>query len=248
MSNHKRFEELIQAYLDNSINDTDKKELLEHIKGCSKCKKELGERKQLISLLRESREDVEPPNEIIQEILSETTGKKETSSLRVWRFVTVGAAAIIIITLIIYSLFSHLVTGDKKISREEEKIEKTISIPDEKITDKESLEENENKKSMYVREEEKDREEKGIIEFEENYLVFPEDGSVVGENFEIVVILDKPGDKIELSIDGEDMIFDSEDSSIIYISSSELPVLEKGIHYLSLREPMKSSIKFYKES
>ena len=85
--------------------------------------------------------------------------------------------------------------------------------------------------------------------FKETRFVFPEEGSVVGNDFEIVLILENPTEKIEITLDGEKIInyTRGEDSNIIFIGSDSIPPLEAGLHYLSLEAKEEKSITFYKE-
>lgn len=84
---------------------------------------------------------------------------------------------------------------------------------------------------------------------EETRFVFPEEGSVVGEDFEIVLILENPEEAIEITLDGEKIVNYTieEDSNIIFIGSDSIPPLEEGLHYLSLKTKGEKSITFYKE-
>jgi hypothetical protein len=86
-------------------------------------------------------------------------------------------------------------------------------------------------------------------EFEETRFVFPEEGSVVGDDFEIVLILEKPEEEIEISLDGEKITnyTKEKDSNIIFIGSDSIPSLEEGLHFLSLKTKEEKNITFYKE-
>lgn len=86
-------------------------------------------------------------------------------------------------------------------------------------------------------------------DFAETRLVFPEEGSVVGEDFEIVLILKNPAEKIEISLDGEKITNYKKtiDSNIIFIGSDSFPALEEGLHFLSVFTTKEESLTFYKE-
>jgi hypothetical protein len=86
-------------------------------------------------------------------------------------------------------------------------------------------------------------------DFAETRLVFPEEGSVVGEDFEIVLILKNPAEKIEISLDGEKITNYKKtiDSNIIFIGSDSFPALEEGLHFLSVFTTKEKSLTFYKE-
>ena len=77
----------------------------------------------------------------------------------------------------------------------------------------------------------------------------PEEGSVVGEDFEIVLILKNPAEKIEISLDGEKITNYKKtiDSNIIFIGSDSFPALEEGLHFLSVFTTKEESLTFYKE-
>jgi len=85
--------------------------------------------------------------------------------------------------------------------------------------------------------------------FEETRFVFPEEGSVVGEAFEIVLILENPTEIIEISLDGEKITnyTKEKDLNVIFIGSDSIPPLEEGLHYLSIMTTEEKGITFYKE-
>ncbi len=92
--------------------------------------------------------------------------------------------------------------------------------------------------------------DKTIIEkpFEETRFVFPEEGAVVGQDFEIVLVLENPVETLEIWLDGEKINYaKTEDSNVIFIGSDSIPPLEEGLHYLSLLTKEEKSITFYKE-
>jgi hypothetical protein len=85
--------------------------------------------------------------------------------------------------------------------------------------------------------------------FKETRFIFPEEGSVVGKDFEIVLILKNPEETIEISLDGEKITnyTKEKDSNVIFIGSDSIFPLEEGLHYLSLKTKEDKSITFYKE-
>lgn len=85
--------------------------------------------------------------------------------------------------------------------------------------------------------------------FKETRFVFPEEGSVVGKDFEIVLIMENPEETIEISLDGKIIknYTKEKDSNIIFIGSDSIFPLEEGFHYLSLKTKEEKSITFYKE-
>jgi hypothetical protein len=329
MKNHKKYEELIQGYLDNGLNDKERKDLKDHLKTCKICQGKLSERNNLLEALRSTKEEIECPDYLIGKILKNTTQKEPEPIVRLirWKYLAVSAAAIFIIfTTVLFNIQDNkqiLTTGESKgiygketpketeilksidtftdkkkeytakdeqliITKplsEETKTEvpktKTAKVPlpdiktdfdraeqpEEALSgettdapaipeidiskEKEPLAPHFESEKMAFSASRIAREEEAFSEgyLEETPFVFPEEGSVVGEDFEIVLILENPAEKIEISLDGEEIThyIKSKDSNVIYIGSDSLPPLEEGIHYLSIKTPEEKGITFYKE-
>jgi hypothetical protein len=324
MKNHKKYEELIQGYLDDNLSDKEKNELKEHLKTCKICKGRLKGRNNLLETLRSTKEEIECPDYLIGKILKNTTQKEPEPIIIRWRYLAVSAAAVlIIITTVMFNLEENrqiLTTGEikeayKKGASKEIKIQKSIDTfsdkkkeyiaKDERPLARPTSEVAKTKttkapeaelpyiKKDFARVEKPEEapsgevvkaplmpkteiskggeplaphfepekvafsasrmtmeEESSLEDYsEETFFVFPEEGSVVGENFEIVLILEKPAEKIEIRLDGEEITHytKSKDSNVIYIGSDSLPQLEEGFHYLSIKTPKEKGITFYKE-
>ena len=347
MKNHKRFEELIQGYLDDTLSEEERKGLENHLESCEACREKLKNREGLLQELRLSREEIECPDYLIDNILKNTTRKEtpviiSSSKIR-WRYMLASAAAVVIvITTVLLNIEEinlmptmkkpHGVVT-KKTSREEKILEKKteISSPKRKIeetrgekphltsgrerlkapeaplpekkVDLAAIEQPKEVPATESRQEfalsKKSEEEaptlsaakapppaaikrdsfKGTRSFalaadmemestsskvleqaksgagisvrfsEETRFVFPEEGSVVGQDFDIVLVLENPEEAIEISLDGEKIVNYTieKDSNIIFIGSDSIPPLEEGLHYLSLKTKEETSITFYKE-
>lgn len=243
MTEHDKYREMIQAYLDGFISEEEEKELMEHLKVCRECRRKLEERENTLSIIRDSRIDAVPEKHLTSKIIRETSQKR--SNIIVRRFIAVAAAAIIILSLILAYQF----TADKtrkiteKDRQQEEFIVEEDSGYDTLLDDSTEYKEEEK---------EKDKEEGAIQivksdEFSGDYIVYPEEGSVVGKNFEVVLVLKESVNQIELFIDGEKETFKSGGSNIVYISNKELPPLEEGMHHLSMEKPETGRVNFYKE-
>jgi len=243
-----RFDDMIQGYIDGELNINEEKILKEHLKSCKECQKKLEEKKKIAELIKKTKEDVLIPKDLISTIIKETT---ERRIYRInWKYVTLGAAAMLIFFII---LFTYLNKPGIRITKEVEK-PGLLTEPRRQIEKKEPIEHPYRKPEVAIDKEEKESKKEVFVskkptkpEFEETRLVFPEDGSVVGEEFDVVIILEEPGKEIALNIDGEKKVFDTKNSNILYIKSDSLPVLENGIHYLSLLEPVQQAITFHKE-
>jgi hypothetical protein len=328
MKNHKKYEELIQGYLDNGLNGKEKKDLKDHLKICKICEGKLSERNNLLETLRSTKEEIECPDYLIGKILKNTTQKEPEPIVRLirWKYLAVSAAAVFIIfTTVLFNIQNNkqiFTTGEikdtygKETPKETEiiknidtftdkkkeyiaKDETLITKPPSKVAKTEAPKTEITKapspdiKTDFARSEQFEETQSGEIaeapaipemniskekeplapHFEsekmafsasrlareeeassegylvETYFVFPEEGSVVGEDFEIVLILENPAEEIEISLDGEEIThyIKSKDSNVIYIGSDSLPPLEEGIHYLSIKTPEEKGITFYKE-
>jgi hypothetical protein len=348
MKNHKRFEELIQGYLDDTLSEEERKGLENHLEACEACREKLKIREDLLGKLRIGREEIQCPDYLIDNILKNTTRKEtpviiSSSKIR-WRYlVPCAAAALIVITTVLLNIedISQMTTTKKpqgftaKETLEKEKIleNKTAVSPAkreaEEIRDEEPhlvsgveratateaalpekkvrvtpieqpkeahLTEGSQEFTVSKKSEEKapmfskaakapppaaikgdqfdktrtfklvaDMEMESISSkvsehailgegisirfYEETRFVFPEEGSVVGKDFDIILILENPAEAIEISLDGEKIVNYTieEDSNIIFIGSDSIPPLEEGLHYLSLKAKEEKCITFYKE-
>lgn len=326
MKNHKKYEELIQGYLDDGLGDKDKKDLKDHLESCKICQKKLNERKNLLETLRSAKEEIECPDYLVDRILKNTTQKEPEPIVRLirWKYLAVSAAAVFIIfSAILFNIEENkqiLPTKDIKKPAETKSPEETKTLQNIEDTFL-------GKKKEYIDKDEKPltrptseaakieppkapeailpeitadfvgaqkleeapsgegvkapaipkmdiiketqpsaphfESERGAFAasrmaseealseeyWEETRFVFPEEGSVVGEDFEIVLILDKPAEKIEIILDGEKITYytKTKDSNVVYIGSDSLPPLEEGFHYLSIMTPEEKAITFYKE-
>jgi hypothetical protein len=326
MKNHKRFEELIQGYLDDTLLSEERKDLENHLKSCQVCREKLKSREELLQKLRIGSEEIQCPDYLIDNILKNTTQKEtpiiiSSSKIR-WRYFAVSAAAVlIVISTVLFNINtedSSLTLTPKKPKRTMaevtlekteilEKTEvssakrvaaeigaekphlksgaKTLKAPKVPLLEKEekfatgeeikkaplkateplgtikmdvsqskeirSLASASKKETVSLEAAESDF--AGRITSEENFketrFVFPEEGAVVGKDFEIVLILENPEEKIEISIDGEKITnyIKEHDSHVIFIGSDSIPPLEEGLHYLSLKTKEEQNITFYKE-
>jgi hypothetical protein len=323
MKNHKKYEELIQGYLDDGLNDIEKQDLKDHLKSCKICQGKLNERKNLLETLRSAKDEIECPDYLIDRILKNTTRKESEPVIIRWKYLAVSAAAIFIIfSAILFNIEENkqiLTTkgfekSAEKESPEETKTQKSIdtfldkkkeyiakdkkplsrppsevakieppkapeaNLPEitadfdgaEKleeapsgvgveapvITKMDIIKESqpsaphfESEKVAFAASRSASEEAFSEEYLEETRFVFPEEGSVVGEDFEIVLILDKPAEKIEINLDGEKITYytKTKDSNVVYIGSDSLPPLEEGFHYLSILTPEEKAITFYKE-
>jgi hypothetical protein len=344
MKSHRKFEELIQGYVDNALDDNELKALKKHLASCKECAKKLEERKELLKKLHFSKEEIKCPDNLVDNILKSTT-RKETpeiiSSFKIrWKYLAVSAAAVIIVISTVLlnieeidripspqkpgKISEEILSKATEISEteeissaaketEDEKKEaalRTVSkepgqvkfvLPEKKkgfaavekdkgsflsgnipdleesgkareqaptITEKaearplikmdmseakaphlsETASERE-RPSLAVAEDVLTGEISSESNFEETRFVFPEEGSVVGNDFEIVLILEKPEEEIEISLDGERITkyTKEKDSNIIFIGSDSIPPLEEGLHFLSLKTKEEKNITFYKE-
>ncbi len=347
MKKHKRFEELIQGYVDNGLSNKERQDLENHLKSCKMCEEKLKIKEKLLKKLRSTREEIQCPDYLIENILKNTTQKEtpviiSSSKIR-WRYLAVSAAAALIIvsTVLLNIENSNRILTTKKpqeireqipleeveiskseeISLDKKKVEwkeeeksimksaskepsaPKISLPEEKTDFAASEKPSETPLSEDMREfaasEEssektptlskatkaptsaiikRDRSEESLTfepeegietgkippaipggvpaykiiseeNFKETRFVFPEEGSVVGKDFEIVLILENPTETIEISLDGEKIVnyTREKDSNVIFIGSDSIPPLEEGLHYLSLATKEEKSITFYKE-
>jgi len=344
MKNHRKFEELIQGYIDNVLDDKELKAFKKHLESCKECAKKLEERKELMGKIHSSKEEIQCPDNLIDNILKNTTRKEtpeiiSTFQIR-WKYLAVSAAAVIIVISTVL-LNMEEIERIAPVPEPKKALEKTLSeapetaeieeipsvdkenedekkeaalravsnepgqvefvLPDKKtdftsakkdkgyslsesIRDYAESEKIEGqtpsiperaesrplvKMDMYkpnaARAASADSETKerahsyiedaftGIIGsgrgFEETRFIFPEEGSVVGNNFEIVLILGKPGEEIEISLDGEKITnyTTEENSNIIFIESDSIPPLEEGLHFLSVKTKEEKNITFFKE-
>jgi hypothetical protein len=347
MKNHKRFEELIQGYVDNALSNKERQDLENHLKSCKMCEEKLKERKNLLKKLRSGREEISCPDYLINNILKNTTQKEapviiSSSKIR-WRYLAVSAAAVLIIVstvLLNIEDSKQIMTtkGIEEIQKKEAVEEVKISRSTELSSDKKKAEEirdekatikfgteaskvpqapllekkvdfaaTEKLKGATLSEDMSDFAEAEEIQkkapilskaakappsgtikreqiketrafapgaktetesvspqvfehallgegisirlFEETRFVFPEEGSVVGKDFEIVLILEDPKEAFEIRLDGEKITnyTKDKDSNVIFIGSDSIPPLEEGLHYLSLPTKEEKSITFYKE-
>jgi hypothetical protein len=242
---HDKFDELIQGFIDNELTKKEEKILKKHLKSCNECRKKLGFRKKEIKLIKKSKENIKTPEDLIRSVITNTSGRN--IYVINWKPVIIGAAAIIIVSLILFIYFNNLRTPmARDIEIEESPIVERFEMREEKI-------EKPQKEIVQKAKEEKEDSLNEVIKipekefFAETRLVFPEEGSVVGNKFDVVIILKETGRKIELDIDGEKRVFESKDSNVLYINSDSLPILENGIHCLSLMAPVKEKINFFKE-
>jgi len=327
MNNHRRFEEFLQGYLDNTLNNQETEDFKIHLKSCKRCKEKLKTREKLLEKLRSTKEEIPCPDYLVDNILKKTTKKKPNpiiSSNRIqWKYIVVGAAAMLIVvsTVLINTMDNQNLLTTKNVTKKEKKenllrgTETTKSVEaSPKIAP--HFHAPEPKTDMAKREEKKEilsstdmiaEKEPDVIEteipapskpsqllsskdisggkseqtktsvafsraakeeeidiaseydaetvvtpgysFEETRFVFPEEGSVVGEDFDIVLILENPTEKIEISLDGEQITNYKKiiDSNIIFIGSDSLPPLEEGLHFLSIVATKEKNITFYKE-
>jgi len=348
MNNHKKFEELLQGYLDNTLNSKEKEVFNTHLKSCKRCETKFKERKNLIEKIRSAKEEIQCPDYLIGNILKNTTEKQSgeiiSSKTIRWRYLAVGAAAIlIVVSTILVNNIDNQTTLTTKYIREKQKgeslsketeivkvtegaldkqarvasekkkttVEKTLkpliepkaASPEtktdfaevkkrEEVILSENIVEHTKNKDIKIEApmlsraakptapgetaakqpketqtfgfaSEIDKEETdftvfeddlstgGISEshFEETRFVFPEEGSIVGKDFEIVIILKDPAEKIEIILDGEKITnyTKTTDSNIIFIGSDSFPPLEEGLHFLSVLTTTEKSLTFYKE-
>jgi hypothetical protein len=347
MKNHKRFEELIQGYVDNALSNKERLDLENHLKSCKMCEEKLKAKEKLLQKLRSTKEEIQCPDYVIDNILKNTTQKETPAIIRSykirWRYLAVSAAAVLIVVSTVLLniedskkifttkgseeiqkkeavdeveiLKSKDTSLDKKeVEKEEEKkltmksISKEpdapkISSPEKKkdfaasekpsdITSSEDIREFTASEEAYEKMPMLSKAPKALpsaaiksdrsgesltfepetgIEigeippaipggipafmaiseenFKETRFVFPEEGSVVGKDFEIVLILENPEEKIEITLDGEKIVnyTREKDSNVIFIGSDSIPPLEEGLHYLSLSTKEEKSITFYKE-
>jgi len=349
MNNHKRFEELLQGYLDNTLNSKEKEIFQKHLASCKGCEKKLKERKNFLETLRSTKVEIQCPDYLIDNILKNTTKKKSreiiSSKTIRWRYLAVGAAAILIVfSTILFNIEDSrhifitknikeirkekILTEETKTPKSEEEIleqEESAVIAEKKRSTKEPLKLTEEPKSAtpetkayftgvekkeidilsenlaidktpnediqtetpmpsraaksiapsitsnsklkeiktfgFDSETEKEAKDITVFEedistggiagshFEETRFVFPEEGSVVGKDFEIVIILKNPAENIEISLDGEKITnyTKTKDSNIIFIGSDSLPSLEEGLHFLSVSTTKEKNLTFYKE-
>lgn len=236
---HKKYVKLIQEYIDGEISRANKRELEEHLKTCTECRKKLEDIKSTVEILRSSRQEVKTPESLDNEILNKTIYRKVKPVFN-WKLAAAGIAALLILGILIFTYVKILSppTSMKKAPQDIEKIILTHKDSTEKKTEKDKP----------VEIQRKDKIEKDIIDqkFEETRLVFPEEGSVVGDSFDVVVILRKDEKEIELNIDGEVKKYRAPDSKILFIESRNLPFLDRGMHYISLGKG-RSNLMFYKE-
>ncbi|MCK4321399.1 zf-HC2 domain-containing protein [candidate division WOR-3 bacterium] len=246
---HNKFDDLIQSFIDGELTRDEEKTLKEHIRHCKECQKKLRYKEKITALIRESKEDVDPPMDLARTILTRTSGRK---IYRInWKHLAIGAAAILILSLI---LFIHSTRFKIPLALDVEK-DRIPRVEPYEMKDEEIKKPQDKGIEIPTEEREiKKQEEVTIVEkkplkefFGETRLIFPEEGSVVGDIFDVVIILKESGIKVELNIDGEKRIFESNDSNVLFIQSDSLPVLENGIHYMSLVEPTQQSITFFKE-
>ncbi len=244
-----RFDDLIQGFIDGELNSEDEKAFKEHLKSCKECQQKLQVKEKIVALIKDAKVDVDPPKELINRIIASTIERKIIKIN--WRYVAIGAAATLIL---FFFLFTYFINSSTPIARDYQKtrlpVVKSHGIKDKEITELHG-------KKMGVAEVEKEHgKQEGVTTvykkpkkafFEETRLVFPEEGSVVGKEFDVVIILKEPSQKVELNIDGEKRIFESRDSNILYIESDSLPALENGFHYLTVVEPTYQKITFFKE-
>ena len=348
MKNHKRFEELIQGYLDNALSNKERQDLENHLKFCKMCEEKLRSKEKLLQKLRSTKEEIQCPDYLVDNILRNTTQKETPVIIRSykirWRYLAVSAAAVLIVVSTVLlniednkqifttkgieeiqekeavdeveiSVSTDISLDKKKIEREEEKgltmrsISKEPSVPkfypseqkkdfaESEKTSEITLSEDKREFAAFDESHEKmppalskatevqpsaaiKRERSGesltfeaetvrkigeippavpggvpafkIIseeDFKETRFVFPEEGSVVGKDFEIVLILENPEEKIEITLDGEKIVdyTREKDSNIIFIGSDSLPPLEEGLHFLSIVATKEKNITFYKE-
>jgi len=347
MKNHKKYEELIQGYLDNALSNQEKKDLKDHLKSCRICEEKLKERQNLLEKLRSEREEISCPDYLIDNILKNTTQKEAPTIIRPtiirWKYFAVSAAALLIVfSTVLFNIKDNNqilttkeikeirgkelseeveISRSKEISLNKKKIDVSksekhtmarpkgvdkapkASLPEKKVdfaaaekpreiplsedmsdfseikdlraeipvTSKAAktppsgtIKRDQFKKTRTFEPDAKTATESlspkvlehsilgegiSIRLFEETRFVFPEEGSVVGEAFEIVLILENPTEIIEISLDGEKITnyTKEKDSNVIYIGSDSIPPLEEGLHYLSLVTSEEKSITFYKE-
>jgi hypothetical protein len=347
MINHKRFEELIQGYVDNALSNKERLDLENHLKSCKMCEEKLRSKEKLLQKLRSTKEEIQCPDYLIDNILRNTTQKETPVIVRSykirWKYLATSAAAVlIVISTVLLNIedkkqilttkgieeiqekeavdeveisgSTSIPLDKKKIEREEEKeptmrsISKEPSAPkfvplEQKKDFAKSEKPSEISLSEDIREfatpeesyekmptlskvteaqtpdaikRERSRESLSFEsepvrkigeippavpggvpafiviseeDFKETRFVFPEEGSVVGKDFEIVLILENPEEKIEITLDGEKIVdyTREKDSNVIFIGSDSIPPLEEGLHYLSLATKEEKSITFYKE-
>jgi len=344
MKNHRKFEELIQGYIDNALDDKELKAFKKHLESCKECAKKLEERKELLGKIHSSKEEIKCPDNLIDNILKKTT-RKETpqiiSTLKIrWKYLAVSAAAVIIVISTVLLNVEEIdriapvpepkkalektlseapetaereelpsvhkkneeekketalravsnepgqvevVLPDKKTDFTSAKKEKGYS-PSESVRDYAESEKIEGqapsipekaesrplvKMDMYKTntaraastDSETEERAHSYIEdaftgtigsgrgFEETRFVFPEEGSVVGNDFEIVLILENPGEEIEITLNGEKITnyIKEKDSNVIFIESDSIPPLEEGLHFLSVKTKEEKNITFFKE-
>ncbi|MEO0293447.1 MAG: zf-HC2 domain-containing protein [candidate division WOR-3 bacterium] len=244
MRKHQKYEELIQGYLDNELTEKEKKELETHLKICNLCKGKIRERKKLLRIFQSQIEEVQCPSGLIDIILKNTIKKESLQGVRPilrWNYIVLSAAAIFILFFTVFYLRYKPTTSLAETQKIQEKSQ-------EEIKTKESIPKSEIKE--IVKKETKINIMNEPLETpssEEIHFVFPEEGAVVGENFEIVLVLEKPVERIEIKIDGEEIKNYKIISNVLYLDKEFLPPLEEGLHYLSIKTLEEKAITFYKE-
>ena len=122
-----KYSELISSYIDNELQEEEKKELLNHLEECDECKKEYEEllelRKELSSFVKES--DRSLSDEVMKKI-----NKKKTPFI--FRHIGLVASLVFIVVLAVFTM------GEKNTSNLKEASFNTASAP-ESISIKNSL-------------------------------------------------------------------------------------------------------------
>lgn len=96
-----KYRELMSLYIDGELNESEEKELLEHIKNCPLCEKELNELKAISSMLKATEEAPLPDNfhkEVMEKIRGSKTDTKKKKHLWVkYTGIAAGICAVLVV-------------------------------------------------------------------------------------------------------------------------------------------------------
>jgi len=102
---------MLFEYLDNELSEADRKTVDEHIKNCEKCRKELEIRRELLRLVSDS---AYYPKSELAAAFSGSQAVKKPKRIKLWKYGTVAAAAVLMVTVVLSHGFIERFIGGTK--------------------------------------------------------------------------------------------------------------------------------------
>jgi len=102
---------MLYEYLDNELSEADRKTIDAHIKSCEKCRKELEIRRELLRLVSDS---AYYPKSELAAAFSGSQAVRKPKKIKIWKYGTVAAAAVLMVTVVLSHGFIDRFIGGAK--------------------------------------------------------------------------------------------------------------------------------------